>query len=315
MGIMISVIVPVYNDSRGLKDTLESLVNQNFPPENFEIIVADNGSTDNTLDVAKEFIQKYSKLIRFVVEDKTQSSYAARNKGIKNAKGAIVAFIDADMSVDKDWLTGISYSLEEHQVDYLACNVEIFTKGKSIFGLYNKMTGFPVEDYVRDLHFAPTCCLVVRKIVFENAGLFDSRLISSGDKEFGTRVYKLGYKIYYDSNIVMKHPARSSFKQLFSKSFRIGRGAQQLSSYHPKRYKIMPRDISGPFHYLLSMIRNFLRIIKGNEIWNKSSFGTRIGFFLIYLAVQLAEHAGYIYEGKEEGKKRMKRVTSWLSSL
>ena len=47
------------------------------------------------------------------------------------------------------------------------------------------MTGFPVEDYVRNLHFAPTCCLVVRKIVCENAGLFDSRLISSGDKEFG----------------------------------------------------------------------------------------------------------------------------------
>jgi len=185
MGIMISVIVPVYNDSRGLKDTLESLVNQNFPPENFEIIVADNGSIDNTLDVAKEFIQNYTKLIRFVVEDKTQSSYAARNKGMKDAKGSIVAFIDADMSVDEDWLTRISDSLEEHQADCLACNVEIFTKGKSVFGLYNKMTGFPVEDYVRNLHFAPTCCLVVRKIVCENAGLFDSRLISSGDKEFG----------------------------------------------------------------------------------------------------------------------------------
>ena len=304
MGIIISVIVPVYNDSRGLKDTLESLVNQNSPPENFEIIVADNGSTDNTLDVAKAFTQKYPKLIRFVVEDKTQSSYAARNMGIKNARGSIIAFIDADMSVDEDWLTGISDSLKEHQADYLACNVEIYTKGKSIFGLYNKMTGFPVEDYVRNLHFAPTCCLVVRKIVFENAGLFDSRLISSGDKEFGTRVYKSGYKIYYEPNIVMKHPARSSLKQLFSKSFRIGRGAQQLSSYHPERYKIMPRNISGPFHYLLSMIRNFLRIIEENEIWNKSSFGTRIGFFKIYMAGQIAHKAGYVYEGKEEKKNR-----------
>ena len=58
MGIIISVIIPVYNDSHGLRDTLESLITQNYPPENFEVIVADNGSTDNTLDVAKEFIQK-----------------------------------------------------------------------------------------------------------------------------------------------------------------------------------------------------------------------------------------------------------------
>jgi len=188
MGIIISVIVPVYNDSRGLKDTLGSLVNQDFPPENFEIIVADNGSTDNTLNVAKAFTQKYSKLIRIVVEDKIQSSYAARNKGIKKSTASIIAFIDADMSVAKNWLTGISDSLEEHQVNYLACNVEIFTKGKTIFGLYNQMTGFPVEDYVRNLHFAPTCCLVVRKTVFKNAGIFDSRLISSGDREFGNRV-------------------------------------------------------------------------------------------------------------------------------
>lgn len=299
MGILISVIAPVYNDTRGLKDTLESLVNQNFSPENFEIIVADNGSTDNTLDAAKGIIHKFSKLIRIVVEDKIQSSYAARNKGIKNAKGSILAFIDVDMSVDKDWLTRIAESLEEHQADYLACNVEIFSKGKSIFGLYNKMTGFPVEDYVRNLHFAPTCCLVVRKTVFENAGLFDSRLISSGDMEFGNRVYKSGYKIYYEPNIVMKHPARSSFKQLLVKSFRIGRGVQQLSYYHPKRYKIIHLKTSGPFYYLLSMMRNFFRIMKRNEIWNKSSCRTRIGFFLIHLAVQLAHHTGYIYEGKK----------------
>ena len=294
--LAISVIIPVYNDQCGLKDTLDSLVNQNFPKKDFEIIISDNGSSDNTLDTAEMFAKKYPELIHIVVENNIKSSYAARNKGIKASKGSIIAFIDADMSVDKDWLTRIVSSLEKYRVDYLACKVEIYLKENSIFGLYNKMTGFPVEQYLSNHHFAPTCCLIVRKIVFERVGLFDLRLISSGDYEFGNRVYRFGYKLYYDSSIVMKHPARSSFKQIFCKFFRIGRGARQISFYYPKYYKEMYRNILNLRNYLPSKPWSFFKSMKGYKIWNKSSLLTRIGFYLIDWEVKIAVQIGYICE-------------------
>ncbi len=241
--LAISVIIPVYNDQCGLKDTLDFLVNQDFPKKDFEIIISDNGSSDNTLDTEEMFAKKYPELIRIVIENNIKSSYAARNKGIKASTGSIIAFIDADMTIDKDWLTRIVDSLEKYRVDYLACSVEIYLKIKSAYGLYNKITGFPVESCINDNHFAPTCCLIVRKNVFDEVGLFDLRLVSSGDYEFGNRVFDSGYKLYYDASIVMRHPARSTFKQIFCKFFRIGRGYKQLSYYYPKRYKKLSRNI------------------------------------------------------------------------
>jgi len=306
--LAISVIIPVYNDPCGLMDTLASLVNQNFPKKDFEIIISDNGSSDNTLDTAKTFTKKYPELIRIVIESNIKSSYAARNKAIKASKGTIIAFIDADMSVDKDWLARIVSSLEKYRVDYLACKVEIYLKENSIFGLYNKMTGFPVEKYICNSHFAPTCCLIVRKNVFDDVGLFDSRLVSSGDYEFGNRVYRFGYKLYYDSSIVMKHPARSSFKQTFCKFFRIGRGCQQISFYYPKYYKEMHRNILNLRNYLPGKPWSFFKSMKGYKIWNKSSLLTRIGFYLINWQVKVAIQIGYIYESIRIKKEKRNKA-------
>ena len=294
--LAISVIIPVYNDQCGLKDTLNSLVKQDFPKENCEIIIVDNSSIDNTLNIAKEFSREYPRLVRILVEDCIQSSYAARNKGIKASKGSIIAFIDADMSVDKDWLTRIVNSLEKYGVNYLACKVEIYLKENSIFGLYDKMTGFPVEQYILNNHFAPTCCLVVRKNIFNNVGVFDSRLVSSGDYEFGNRVYRFGYKLYYDPTIIMMHPARSSFKKIFYKSFRIGRGIQQLSFYYPEYYKEKHRNNLNPRYYFPSKPWKYFKSMKGNKIWDKSSFLTKVRFYLINWQMKLTAQIGYIYE-------------------
>ena len=305
--LAISVIIPVYNDSKGLMDTLDSLVAQDFSKKNYEIVISDNGSNDNTLDTAEMFAKKYPELIHIVVENNIKSSYAARNKGINASKGSIIAFIDADMSVDKDWLTRIVRSLEKYRVDYLACKVEIYLKENSIFGLYNKMVGFPVGKYIKKSHFAPTCCLIIRKSVFDKVGLFDSRLISGGDYEFGNRVNEMGYKLYYDDGIVMRHPARSSFKQIFCKFFRIGRGTQQILLYYPKYCKEIYRDILNLRYYLPTKPWNFFKNMKGYKIWNKSSLLTRIGFYLINWEAKVAVQIGYIYENiKIKMKKKNK---------
>jgi glycosyltransferase AglI len=292
----ISIVIPVYNDPVGIRDTLNSLVNQDYPRQNFEIIVADNGSTDATMNVIKEFCRKYPELIRLVIEDAIQSSYAARNKGVRSSKGAIIAFIDSDMSVDGDWLKKVNQSLEEHQWDYLGCNVEIYYKKKSIYELYDKMKGFPVERYMNVTKFAPTCCLVVRKVLFDELGLFDSKLISSGDYEFGNRVFSSGHNMYFASDIIMSHPARSSFRQLLQKSFRIGRGQKQLLTYYPGRFDKFHRRLITPSNYLPIMPRNLSISMRENKIWGQLGLGDKIRIYFITWISKLANTFGFFYE-------------------
>lgn len=307
--INISVIIPVYNDSDGLKDTLNSLVSQDYPTDSFEIIVADNGSTDDTSTVIKEYIEKYPKLIYLVVEDKIKSSYAARNKGIKSSRGSMIAFIDADMTVGSDWLSKIDRSLKKHKYDCLACNVEIYYKNMSIYEIYNKMCGFPIKKYVYESHFAPTCCLVVRKKIFKELCLFDMRLISSGDHEFGTRMYRSGHRLYFDPDIVMRHPARSSLRVLYNKYFRIGRGHKQISVYYPDRYSVYQREYTNPLRYLPQAPWNFSLPGEWHSVWIGLSSENKIKMYLIEWILRLATGLGYFYENY-----RMSKSSNYSSS-
>jgi len=294
--LAISVIIPVYNDPCGLKDTLDSLVNQDFPKKNYEIIVVDNGSLDSTQKVAKKYKFKYPNLLRFLVEDKKRGSYAARNLGIKNAKGKIIAFIDSDMTVDNTWLSNIYIYFKQHKVYYLACNVEIYDYHKTIFGLYDKLTGFPIENCINEKNFAPTCCLVLRKEILQKVKLFNSKLISGGDFEFGNRVYRLGYKLHYEPFIITKHPARLSFKQFFYKYFRIGRGFQQLYFYYSKHFKEMKRNLFNPIYFLPCKPWNFIKFVKRKKIWSKLSLGEKFQLYILNWLKKIIIHLGYIYE-------------------
>jgi len=298
----ISVIIPVYNDPNGIRDTLNSLVNQDYPADRFEIIVVDNGSTDNTIGIVEEYINNYPELIRLVSEDSIQSSYAARNKGIVSSKGSVIAFIDADMTVDTDWLMKIDQSLQKDQWEYLACGVEIYGNTNSIYEKYNKLTGFPIKSYVNNDHYAPTCCLAVRKRVFDELGLFDSRFVSRGDFEFGNRVYRSGKELYYQPDIGMRHPARSSFKGLYKKIFRVGRGYRQMTIYYPDRQDTRGRRLWNNLIYLPNNPWDFYLSHRRNKIWNTLSSREKVAMYFIHWFLKLANNNGYWYETYRSGR-------------
>jgi glycosyltransferase involved in cell wall biosynthesis len=294
--IDISVIIPVLNDPLGLKDTLDSLVSQDYPADRYEIIIADNGSDKETRDVINEFQIKYPKLIRLVIEDKIRSSYAARNKGIENSMGSVLSFIDADMSVDKDWLTMINKSSQTNLWNYLACRVDIYCKKYTVYAKYDQITGFPIESYIHDTHFAPTCCLVVRKSVFDSLGLFDSRLVSSGDLEFGNRVYLAGHKLQYNPKIALRHPARSSFRELYQKTFRVGQGLFRLYSYYPKRYEKLHRDLLNPLYYFPDVPWKFIRFMRADVTWKPLPFWEKVTMYYLNWILRVVKKLVYLRE-------------------
>jgi glycosyltransferase involved in cell wall biosynthesis len=298
----VSVVVPVYNDPDGIKDTLDSLATQEYPPHHFEVIVVDNGSTDHTAEVIREYVRDDPK-IRLETEYSVHSSYAARNKGIRSSRGSIIAFMDADMTVRADWLTKINRSLQEHNGDYLACGVEVVGRNRTIYEIYDRITGFPIGSYLHDDHFAPTCCLVARKSLFIELGFFDPRLISGGDLEFGNRAYQSGKKLCYDPDIVMMHPARSSFRALYKKLFRVGRGLRQLTVFYPERYHDREYGAWNPLNYIPRTPWNFFRSYKGNDTWDELQFTDKIRVYCINWVLQLTKLSGYRYESRRSGRE------------
>ena len=231
----VSIVVPVYNDPDGVRATLDSLVAQSTDSPH-EIVVVDNGSADRTPKIVRAYENDHDHLT-LVHEREIQSSYAARNTGIRNTDSEILAFVDADMTVPEDWLDSALAAFESADADYMGCHVELaLPDDPSLAARYDHHTGFPVEGYLEQQGFAPTCCLFVRREVFADVGLFDHRLVSGGDKEFGNRVSKAGYDLHFAENVTMYHPTRNSLSELVSKDRRVGRGLCQLQRVHPDRY-------------------------------------------------------------------------------
>jgi len=280
-----SVIIPVYNDPDGLQTTVDSLLNQTY--EDYEIIIVDNGSTDNTLEIAKDYSQHSN--VRVAIENVIQGSYAARNTGIEASQGDVLAFVDADMWVENDYIEVVSNKIQTANVDYIGCNVEVASSG-DILSRYVTAIGFPVKRYIEVGQFAPTCCLTVHRRVIEDVGSFDERLISSGDAEFGKRVAKAGYKIEYVPDITIYHPARSTWSELRSKYIRVGRGFVQRAKYHPDKFSRSP--IYHPKLFLLPHPLVFLDRIEGEA----NSITDIFIWYLFHWMKKLYTHKGRVIE-------------------
>ncbi|WP_290818572.1 glycosyltransferase family 2 protein [Halovivax sp.] len=288
----VSVVVPVYNDPDGIRATLDSLVDQTYPETASEVIVVDNDSTDETPAVARSVAADHPGLVRLVRETEIQSSYAARNAGVRAASGDVIAFVDADVVADADWLEAGVEAMGERGAEYLGCRVDVPCPEPTFAGRYNAATGFPVRRYVEEGSFAPTCALFVARAVFADVGTFDGGLVSGGDVEFGRRVAASGRKIHYAPEARVEHPARTSLRSLLEKYVRVGGGAVQQRRRYPDRFD--PRPLYDPVLYLpphpLRFHRNF-----GAE-WDRLRRTEKLGLYAVGALVKFAETGGRLAE-------------------
>jgi glycosyltransferase AglI len=297
MKFLISVIIPVYNDPEGLRDTLNSLISQEFDRSLYEIIVADNGSTDNTFNIAKDFVEKYPWLVRLIIEDKIQGSYAARNKGIFNSNGGIIAFIDADMKAAPDFLKKVYEFMSDEKIKYAGFNVKMELRNKSIIALYDNFYGFKIKNNLISKNFVATACLLVRREIFNKIGFFDTRLVSGGDREFGNRIWNAGYKQYFLDDVVAVHPLKNSIRGLINRNFRIGRGIFQLSYYYPDRYFADRKKVAVKYILPDSPV-DFMRKVKAKKKEFDFPLIYIIFFYFIRWLVKISKYRGYTYEKK-----------------
>ncbi|MCO8243258.1 MULTISPECIES: glycosyltransferase [unclassified Haladaptatus] len=152
--------------------TLDAVIDQTYPKAAYEVLAVDNGSTDDTRDVIRSYEEQYPDLVQLLVEDEVQGPAAARNTGVAESEGSLLAFIDADMTVEETWLEHAIASMESNDWDYMGCNVEIYVEdGKdTLTAKYNQIFGFPIQKYIEEQQFSGTGCLFTRREVFDEVG-------------------------------------------------------------------------------------------------------------------------------------------------
>ena len=163
-----SIIVPFLNEEKYIEECIVSLLAQDFPKSEYEIIFIDNGSTDNSVSIVKKF--SAVKLLKM----ERRNVYAARNMGIETAAGHIIAFTDADCVVSGDWLRHIYRGMED--ADTLIALGDVSFSRKSSFALkmfqdcQNARTEYAINRLSRRKYYAYTNNMAIRTSVFEKFG-------------------------------------------------------------------------------------------------------------------------------------------------
>ncbi|MEM1169036.1 MAG: glycosyltransferase [Cyanobacteria bacterium P01_H01_bin.35] len=249
----VSVIIPVYNDRERLKKCLKALEIQTYPHNLYEVIVVDNASDDDIPAVVASFNQAT------ILEEKRRGSYAARNKGILNAKGEVIAFTDSDCIPANDWIEkGVNNLLNTSNCGIVGGKIKIFFKDPerpTAVELYDSIMAFPQSNYVKNNKFSVSANLFTFKKILDEVGSFNAELKSGGDYEWGQRVFKAGYKVIYGEDTRIAHPARYSFEELNKKMVRVIGGKYDLSdqtnaSYSKEFLKDLLRDLIPPFRFI-----------------------------------------------------------------
>lgn len=147
----LSIIVPVYNVADYLPKCLDSLLAQDLPQNEYEIIVVNDGSTDNSAEIAQQYADKYANIA--LINQTNQGLSGARNTGIKNTKGEYIQFVDSDDYLEENVLGGLMKQVDEGNLDVLRFkyqNVRINIEGEyEIFKPY-KSSSFLFDNYSSD---------------------------------------------------------------------------------------------------------------------------------------------------------------------
>jgi glucosyl-dolichyl phosphate glucuronosyltransferase len=215
----ISVVLATYNRAASLRITLESFASLSIPPTlDWELLVVDNNSTDDTSAAVNRLIDRMGARVRYLFEGR-QGRSAALNAGIAQAKGEIIAFTDDDIILDPNWLTEIHAAFKDSSVSAVAGR--IFPLWEHAQPKWLEMNGqqavvnFDLGDEPQTIQIAPMGAnSAFRREVFSKYGLFrldlgvrgSKHTITCDDTEFGGRLMAAGEKIAYCPAAVIHHP-------------------------------------------------------------------------------------------------------------
>ncbi|WP_373534708.1 glycosyltransferase family 2 protein [Microcoleus sp.] len=264
----VSVVVPVYNGERDLPDLIECLRSQTYPRHSVEYLIVDNNSRDRTSAIIQTatnlnppsvppLVRGGSHLdritLRHLTENQIQSSYAARNQGIRASTGEIIAFTDADCRPETQWLENLVKPFADLEIGIVAGEI-LALPGNSLLEKHAARDNTLSQKHTLAHPFCAygqTANLAVRRQILAGVGLFRPYLTSGGDADLCWRILReTSYKMYFAESAIVRHRHRSTIKQLQSQWYRYGESNKYLHELHG--VDLMREFTTGEYLYRLA---------------------------------------------------------------
>jgi GT2 family glycosyltransferase len=232
-----SVVVPILNAARTFPACLRAL--DNLRPSPDEVILVDNGSTDDSLLMAKTFASLSHSFRVQLLCAAPRGASTARNTGIKAAGGDIIVFTDADCSPAPDWLGRLLEPFDDHQIGAVAGRV-VGDPGSTLPELFSTLytLRLPKEPSLHD-HWTPiqggypTANLAVRRTVLDRLEGFDESVAIYGeDYDLCARLYGAGSKLLYSPDAQVLHHHRTTLRGLLRQAYGFGLGQAYVIRRH-----------------------------------------------------------------------------------
>lgn len=221
---LVSVIIPARNAAKTLSEQLASLANQSYRGK-WEVIVADNGSTDATRSVAEKWSTSLPDL-RVIDAGSVPGSSGARNAGAAAARGELLAFCDADDTVCAEWLASLVDAALENDIVTGTQDDAVLNKSFVRTWRSPRTPGLPRAGGF--LPFAPSCNLAVWADVFRAVGGFDPAFPQAHDVEWSWRAQLAGFRLGFAPGALVHYRYRTRPGAILRQAYRTGFDAVRL---------------------------------------------------------------------------------------
>lgn len=219
VSLNISVIIPHLNQNEALNFCIASLQKQDYPLDKVEIIVVDNGSKI-TPTLPREAFKSL-----LVLSEAEPGPGPARNTGVAASGGEMLFFIDADCTADPDWIKSGVSSLLSGDAPIIGGDVQIPIADKTnmtALEAYEMVFAYQQETYIKKVGFSGSGNLATSRTVFDKVGPFPGIEVAE-DRAWGASAFKKGFKFTYCPEMIIYHPARETFDEIFQKWARHSR--------------------------------------------------------------------------------------------
>lgn len=259
---LVTIVIPAKNEERDIARCLKSINQLDYPQDKIEVIVVDNGSTDKTISLVKEF--KKASLLN--VEGYVGK---VRNAGGKKAKGDIIAFLDADCLPPRNWLNkGVTILNSDKTLAIVGACLHLESENtpwiEKLWINYLNVNFAPGINYVDTIS---SFCFITTKELMNKVGWFNETLATCEDSDLGYRMSELGYKLCIDSTIKTIHLGNAkTLKAFFNRQ--LWQGGSNLKNVltHSFSFKELP-SILVPLVFIMQILTSLILFTTWHIDW------------------------------------------------
>ena len=240
----ISVIVPVRNEERSVRHTLQQLLTQNYPADRFEVLVADGRSTDATREAVRTAAAAAPNVT--LLDNPRRWSSAGRNTAVRAARGDVVVLIDGHCELDNpNYLADLAAAFDRSGADCVGRPQPLDVAGatplqRAVAAARSSPLGHHPDSFIYSSFEAfvkpQSVAVAYRRWVFDRVGLFDESFDACEDVEFNHRVDRAGLRCFFTPRVAVRYHPRATLAGLCRQMARYGRGRVRLLRKHPETF-------------------------------------------------------------------------------